>query len=119
MAELKKEWDGEDEHHVCFCGPCSTKVTELKDTVGRLFAQRNALERRVASARSIFKTLRRYQAVESREGDGVHVGLAYDGSIYGPSANPRYEMFELAEAVEKWLKDKCDEALKELEGEST
>lgn len=106
-----------EEDHICFCGPCSKRVRELEARLSATQEVRNAYARRVSSARSIFMTLRRYRAVQGNlcESANELVGLAYDGSIWGPTANPKYEMFELAEAFEKWLKDKCDEAMLELD----
>lgn len=67
------------------------------------------LERVIEELVNRIAALKRYVAVEGRpDGDTVLVGLAYDSHIWGPSANSKYEMFELAESVEKWLHEQCD-----------
>lgn len=61
-----------------------------------------------------FAELRRYHAVEGRLGsdDKLMVGLAYDGSIWGPVYDPKYDgHYEMAEAIAEWLHEKCDEVL--------
>ncbi len=64
-------------------------------------AQRETIRELVEALRG----LKRYHAVEGRllGDDNNLVGLAHNGSQWGPVADPTYEMFELAESVEKWL----------------
>jgi len=77
-----------------------------------LTAENAELWKRVEALEGSLKSMRRYSAVQGRLDDGEELaGLAYDGSIWGPCADPKYEMYELAESVEKWLHEKIDTAL--------
>jgi hypothetical protein len=69
------------------------------------------LESRSLKLELAIRSIRQYEAVEGRpDGEKVLVGLA-NGSTWGPSSDPNYEPYELAEAVATWLHEKCDEAL--------
>ena len=68
-------------------------------------------EEKIKTLVSALKNMHRYVAVERPDG---LVGLAYDSHIWGPVADPRYGMFELAESVEKWLHEKIDSTLKSV-----
>ena len=84
----------------------------LKMENAALTAENAELRKRVEGLESSLKNMRRYSAVQGRLDDGEELaGLAYDGSIWGPCADPKYEMYELAESVEKWLHEKIDTAL--------
>lgn len=66
-----------------------------------------------ARLRAELQAIARYVAVEGRpDGESLRVGLAYDCSIWGPHTDPEYGAMELAEAVERWLKERVEKALK-------
>jgi hypothetical protein len=78
---------------------------------GQLAAERAATAVLWEQVRAEISSVRNYEAAEGRpDGDEIRVGLA-SGSIWGPSQDPKYEPYELAEAVAAWLHEKCDAIL--------
>lgn len=78
---------------------CIRKVNELKADNARM--------------RRVLQNMQGYVAAEGHpDGDKLLVGLV-NGSVWGPLHDPKYEAYEFAETIEKWLKDKCAEALGE------
>jgi hypothetical protein len=74
--------------------------------------EENAAENR--RLKRFLNNLRSYVAVEGysdNEGTKV-VGLAYEGSIWGPMCQPSAHAYELAESFENWLHDKIDVAMR-------
>lgn len=70
-----------------------------------------ALTQQRDEVRSSLQSLRRYVAAEGLpDGDKLLVGLV-SGSIWGPCADPTYNMYELAESVEKWLHSELDKRI--------
>ena len=93
------------------CNGCGLSCKHW-DAIEALTAENAELRKRVEDLEGSFKNMRRYSAVQGRLDDGEElVGLAYYGSIWGPCADPKYEMYELAESVEKWLHEEIDAAL--------
>lgn len=93
------------------CNGCELSCKHW-DAIDALTAENAELRKRVEDLEGSFKNMRRYSAVQGRLDDGEElVGLAYYGSIWGPCADPKYEMYELAESVEKWLHEEIDAAL--------
>lgn len=86
-----------------------TAVTEDEEVLrGKL----DAALAQVRELRGALENLRHYVAVEGRNDDGSPlIGLAYDGSIWGPCHDPSYQTWELLELIEKWLRGKIDAAL--------
>jgi hypothetical protein len=70
-------------------------------------------EKEIVRLRMGLGNLREYVAVEGYCDDVGHsvVGLAYQGSNWGPYSHPETQPYELAESVEKWLHTKIDAIL--------
>src|SRR6266404_4338752 len=83
----------------------SREMQDALAEVDRLRAELKAREEAIDAAKTALTNLRSYEAVEGRpDGEKLLVGLAYD-SVWGPCADPEYEMYELAETIANWLHD--------------
>ena len=97
------------------CPKDGTKMVHVKSyrKQPEVYAERlNEEFERIEKLQNAFRSLRKYEACEGRpDGDKVLVGLA-SSSVWGPTEDPEYEPYELAEAVAAWLHEKCEEESK-------
>lgn len=71
----------------------------------------SALRSRVSHLEEVLRNLTRFTAAEGSGGEDTElVGLAMD-SVWGPAVRVGHDPYELAEAVERWLRERCGEAL--------
>lgn len=85
---------------------------ELRAEVERLTKERDAVSDKLYTLRNEVAAIGRYGATEGHDDEGGKIiGLAYDGSIWGPSYDPKYEPCELLEKIEAWLKERTSEAI--------